>query len=251
MDISPFYKNLENQITQIITNFEVNGNVLSAGKRNIIKTFDINNNLTLNIKSFKKPSILNRVIYRHFRKSKAKRSYEYALFLRDKNIGTPTPIAFHENKSPFALYDSYYICEHVFYDLTFRELVETNYPNAENILRKFVNFTYQLHQNGIEFIDHTPGNTLIKKNMNKDYDFYLVDLNRMKFHDTMDFNLRMKNLSKITPKVEMITIMSNEYSKLSGLPEQKVFDKMWFLTQEFQKGILKKRKIKKILKFKL
>ena len=52
----------------------------------------------------------------------------------------------------------------------------------EIILRQFIRFSYLLHQKGIEFLDNSPGNTLIKKNEKGVYDFYLVDLNRMKFH---------------------------------------------------------------------
>ena len=72
-------------------------------------------------------------------------------------------------------------------DLTFRELTkDLNYPDHEIILRAFTRFTFQLHENGINFLDHSPGNTLVKK-VGKEYEFYLVDLNRMNF-GFMDFD---------------------------------------------------------------
>mgnify|MGYP000707313580 CR=1 FL=1 len=106
-----------------------------------------------------------------------------------------------------------------------------------------------MHQKGIEFLDHSPGNTLIKNEGNGNYSFYLVDLNRMRFHDTLDFQTRMKNLSRLTPKREMIAIMSNEYAKLSGKNENTVFETMWKFTEDFQYRFHRKKRIKKKLKF--
>lgn len=249
LKLFPTYQNLEKEITHSVENFSTSGELLVAGKRNIIKLFPVNESLTLNIKSFKKPFLLNQIVYGYFRKSKAKRSFEYASILLEKEIGTPKPIAFKENTSILGLLDSYYVCEHIYSDLTYRELVETEYPDGENILRQFVHFTYKMHQNGIEFKDHTPGNTLIKNNFDGTYNFYLVDLNRMNFHTSMDFATRMKNLSKITPKQKMVATMSNEYAKISGFDEKLVFETMWQFTQEFQAGIIKKKNLKKKLKF--
>jgi hypothetical protein len=36
-----------------------------------------------------------------------------------------------------------------------------------------------MHEASINFLDHSPGNTLIVKKSEGKYDFYLVDLNRM------------------------------------------------------------------------
>ena len=169
--------------------------------------------------------------------------------LIEKEIGTPKPIAFLENFDIIGLKDSYYVCEQLDYDLTFRELVKTNFPDAENILRQFTEFSYELHQKGIEFKDHSPGNTLIIKGTNAKYNFFLVDLNRMNFHNSMSFELRMKNLSRLTPKKDMIAIMSNEYAKLSGENEKLIFDTMWKFTEEFQHRFQRKKRLKKKLKF--
>jgi hypothetical protein len=124
-------------------------------------------------------------------------------------------------------------------------LIETeNFPDLENILKQFAQFSFNLHENGIEFLDHSPGNTLIKRKENNLYDFYLIDLNRMKFHQSMDFQLRMKNLRKITPVKEMIKIISAEYAKLYNKPEIEVFEEMWKYTSKFQKKTSNKKKLK-------
>lgn len=222
--------------------------VLQKG-RNIIVKYKRSNGEVIVIKSFKSPNFINKIIYRFFRKSKAKRSFEYANVLMNKGIGTPMPIAYYECFDIIGLKESYYVSEYIKADLTFRELVQTDYPDGENILRQFTRFSFEMHQKGIEFLDHSPGNTLIKNNENGKYSFYLVDLNRMKFHETIDFQTRMKNLSRLTPKREMVAIMSNEYAKLSGENEQNVFETLWKYTSDFQFRYHRKKRIKKKLKF--
>src|SRR5690554_8122605 len=97
------------------------------------------------------------------------------------------------------------ISRHINADYTYRDLVENpNLENHEEILRAFTRFCFQLHQAGVEFKDHSPGNTLIKVEENQSYSFYLVDLNRMNFHSQMPFEQRMYNLRRLTPKKEMI-----------------------------------------------
>lgn len=244
--IHPKYNISETDLISIVKNFNSTGTMLADGKRNKIKIFDYQDR-KLNVKAFKVPIFINKIIYGYVRPSKAKRSFEYASLLINKGIGTPQPIAYIENKGVFGLKDSYYFSEHIDADLTYRELVlQPEWPNHEEILRQFTQFCFKLHENGIEFKDHSPGNTLIKRGLNDQYDFYLVDLNRMNFHDTMSFELRMKNLSRLTPKKEMIAVMSHEYAKLyTQKSEQEIFDLMWQKTSDFQKKFHNKQAMKK------
>jgi hypothetical protein len=223
--------------------------ILQKG-RNLIIKYKMETGETINIKSFKIPNFINKIVYRYFRKTKARRSFEYATYLMENGIGTPQPIAYFENFDFIGLKDSYYVSEHLDCDLTFRELVQIpEFPENEIILRQFTRFSYLLHQKGIEFKDHAPGKTLIKKNEHGSYDFYLVDLNRMDFHQTMPFNLRMKNLSRLTPKKEMIVVISNEYAKVSGEKEEAIFESLWKYTSDFQYRFHRKKRLKKKLKF--
>ena len=243
-------RNPKSNLTDSIERFDTSGTLFGDGKRNKIKLFNLDGK-TINIKSFKVPNLINQVAYKFFRKSKARRSYEFANILLEYGIGTPQPIAFAEDFSFFGLQKSFYISEHLQSELTFRELVEIpGFPDHDNILRQFVRFSFRLHENGIEFLDHSPGNTLIKKAGEGLYEFFLVDLNRMNFHTAMTFEMRMKNLSRLTPKKEMIAVMSNEYSKLyPKKSEAEIFEKMWAETNDFQIKFHKKIKLKKMLKF--
>ena len=235
------------QVCSLLVSFDDEGRYLSKGTRNTIKIFELNSR-EINIKSFKIPNLVNKVAYRFFRKSKAQRSFEYAHELLKREIGTPYPIAYAEEKDGLLFEKSFYVSEHLKSDLTYRTLVQDfSYPNWETILRAFTRFTYDLHEKQVQFLDHSPGNTLIRLN-NGDYQFFLVDLNRMNFKE-LSFEERMKNFSRLTPHKDMVEIMASEYAKVSKMPEQEVFQKMWFYTEEFQRKFQKKKELKKKLKF--
>ena len=244
--IHPDFSEKAHRLHQCIKNFESEGEFLGEPARNSIKIFNVDG-MQVNIKSFRIPILINGLIYGMFRKSKAQRSYEYALRLLEKGIGTPKPIAYFENKTS-VLKDSYYISEQLDADLTFRELT-TNlaYPEHEIILRQFMAFTFKLHENGIEFLDNTPGNTLIKKTGDKQYEFFLVDLNRMKFHQSMTFEQRIINMRKLTKSPELIAVMSDAYAALCGKSYDAVHTLLTRHMQEFQTKLAKKKELKKKL----
>ncbi|MDD3458929.1 MAG: lipopolysaccharide kinase InaA family protein [Weeksellaceae bacterium] len=247
-EVNPAFKPRQQEIQTVFQQFENSGTDFIVGERNHIKLFEIGGQ-TINVKSFKIPNKLNQFVYKYFRKSKARRSFEFANILLEKGIGTPTPVAFQENYNAFGFQKSYYASIHQEYHLTYRELVEIpNYPDHENILRQFTRFCYRMHEAGIEFKDHSPGNTLIKRESEVLYDFFLVDLNRMKFHDSMNARLRMKNLSRLTPKKDMVRIMADEYAQISGENPENLFQLLWDYTEKFQKKYHRKQKIKKKIK---
>ncbi len=235
------------QLASFISSFKEEGDLLNDGERNVIKTLSIGD-VVVNVKSFKKPNLINKFVYRFFRKSKAQRSFEYAQELTKIGVGTPQPFAYFEKSSGLTFGESYYASEHLPCDLTFRELTDTfDFPDHENLLRAFTRFSYDLHVKGINFLDHSPGNTLIQLN-DGNPKFYLVDLNRMRF-ETMDFETRMKNLSKLTIHESIVRIMSNEYAKCSGENEAIIFETLWENTEDFQYRFHRKRKLKGKLKF--
>jgi hypothetical protein len=249
MIVHPEFSNWSGKIENRIGNFAKEGELLGPAVRNSIKIFDVDDK-KINIKSFKIPALINAIVYRFFRKSKAKRSYEYANILLENGIGTPQPIAFLERFGLLTLKDSYYVSEQLNVDLLFRELtVNPEYPEREIILRQFIQFSYKLHQKGIEFIDNTSGNTLIKKTGEETYAFYLVDLNRMNFHHSMPFEKCICNLAKLTTREDILEIMSDEYAKLSGRNYDEVFRLMKKTAHLFQDQFKRRRRIKKRLKF--
>lgn len=233
------------KIAEFVQDFDTTGTIFGKAGRNAIKIKEIDG-VVVNIKAFKIPHIFNQFAYKFLRKSKARRSFENASYLLERGIGTPKPLAYFEYFSGIGLQKSFYVSEHLDCDLTFRELITNpDYSDWEEIIIAATDFTFQLHQNNILFKDHSPGNTLIKKT-ETGYAFYLVDLNRMDFK-ALTFEERIKNFSRLTPKEEMVRIMSNRYAELINRNPEEVFKLMWKFTSGFQEKFYRKKRWKKRL----
>ncbi|WP_312074981.1 lipopolysaccharide kinase InaA family protein [Chryseobacterium sp.] len=237
------YELIENQILIKIKNFKKDGAQIGPGLRNIVKVFEIDGE-KFNFKSFKQHNVVNRHVYKYYRKSKAKRSFEYAQMLLNKGFHTPEPIAYVENFDFWGLTSSYYISRQLEECPTLMDvIVNHSFPEREQIIRDYANLMFNLHEQGIEFLDNAPGNFMIK-NENGVNRFYMVDLNRMSFHE-MDLDKRLKNFARLTSDQEVMRIISDEYAKLSKSTPEYCYNKI----NQAINGMVRKRKIKKILKF--
>jgi len=67
----------------------------------------------------------------------------------------------------------------------------------------------------------------------------------MSFHSDFPTDKRLLNFARLTTDVDTMKIISNEYSKLSGVPVEYCLQKI----NEASEKMVRKRKIKKILKF--
>lgn len=242
--LSEAYSQYKNDILNILKNFKNDGVTVGHGNRNTVKYFVVND-LKLNFKSFKQHNIINRHVYKYYRKSKSRRSYEYAQMLLDKGFFTPNPVAFIENHDFIGVTSSYYVSEQLEYVFTLNEALYTpGFLDREKIIKEYTNLIFQLHEKGIEFIDNAGGNFLIKKEKDT-YRFYMVDLNRMNFHQEIDIAKRLHNFERLTNDEEIIQLISAEYARLSGQSPEFCYNKIL----DFTKKKAFKRKAKNILKF--
>ncbi|MDC1534908.1 lipopolysaccharide kinase InaA family protein [Flavobacteriaceae bacterium] len=242
--INTDYNIYSDVIENLINNFSESG-VIIKDSRNVIKSFE-SNKVIFNIKSFKIPNIFNAFIYNKIRLSKAERSYRFAQKLLSFGINTPEPIAYFEFKTSLFLKNSYYVSKNIDYDFSIRQVIkDSNFKNREKILKLFSRFTFKLHENNINYLDHSPGNTLIQVYEN-DYRFYLIDLNRMEFKK-MTFKNRMQNFNRLTVDPNIIRIFSEEYASLYNVDIELVYKKMLFYSEKFFSD---RDRLKKIKKFK-
>lgn len=209
--INPKYKSLKKAILDIPRRFEVEGEIIEDN-RNVIKILDVEG-VRVNVKSFKKPNVINQFAYAYIRKGKALRSFEYANLFRGKGIGTPEPVACIVYRNLWGVTRSYYISLQVDYDYLFRDLRTKRPADMEFILREFARFTYHFHSQGIYFVDHSPGNTLIKR-IGEGIEFNLVDLNRVKFMQIPPL-VGLKNFYRLNATDDMIDIIADEYARLT------------------------------------
>ncbi len=242
--IAPAFRPYESLIINTAGCFDQLGYKVGKGKRNVVKHIETDH-LPLNVKSFRCPNFINSLIYRHLRKSKAQRSYEYARYLLEKNIGTPEPVAYLEYNSCRGLEKSFYISIHIKEDLTFRTLIDQpGYPDRETILRQFTRFTYRMQEENILFLDHSPGNTLIVKRDKGDYAFFLVDLNRMRLNHQLSVKERIKNFGRLAATDDMIAIISDEYARLTGWEKEWLNRQIKHYTLENHQRRARKKRIK-------
>ena len=232
------------QINALIDTFDQAGESIWK-KRNILKIFSLNGEEVI-IKSFKVPHLVNRFAYRYIRKSKAQRSYEHARILKQKGILTPNPIGYREQFNLIGLGGSQYISSKLNYDFDFNALYDPGFKDRDRILEKFTEFTFQLHEKGIHHLDHSRGNTLIVKRGEDNWDFYLIDLNRMRF-ETMDYQKRIDNFSRLGLTPDMIEVVSRTYAQLLDKDFDQVKTDITASCETFDKKRQKKKKLKKKL----
>lgn len=225
--INPDFKQIEVSIQEIPYIFGHSGeNIYEA--RNILKNIQAGD-ITLNIKSFKVPNVINQFVYGNFRPSKAKRSYEYALILQERGINTPAPVGYIEQKKGICFRNSYYISLFEEFDGMLRELRRGKLEGREDFLRQFARFTADVHDKEVLHIDYSPGNILYKRRQDR-YEFYLVDLNRMHF-GKVSMTDGCKNLQKLWGSEEMIRFIAREYAIARDFDPQECID----LTLEYHR----------------
>ena len=243
--VHPQYKTQENSILQLVTDFFTEGDLIVKGARNIIKS-NVLRDKKVNIKFFQKPGIFKSIIYSFFRSTKAKRSFDYANYLIEHSILSPFPIAYIENRNRFGfLKDSYYICQQIDYDFTIRELIhDPLFPERTVILEQFAKFTFKMHEAKVNFLDHSPGNTLVVKKDSGKYEFYLIDLNRMNFKN-LSIEERMDNFKKMWLSKTMVKVIAKTYAQLSNESEEKLQSILLEKTNQFKRKITKKKYLKR------
>ena len=215
-------------------------------QRNTIKLI-VHDGQKYAVKSFKVPHLLNQIVYRFFRASKAQRSYENAMKLQELGVNTPAPIGYVEFPSLFLFKESYYISEFFDFDFEIRAVLADNtFSDREKILKDFVAFSYDLHNKGVYHIDYSPGNVIIKK-IKDGYEFAIIDVNRMKFIE-YDDEMRFKNLSRFSTSGEDLEFVAREYAILAKMDEGFAIRTLYKYHNEHQKYLVNKKRLKALKK---
>ena len=158
-------------------------------------------------------SIINRIVYSFFRRSKAERSFIYSMAVQEHGFDVPEPIAMIEKFHRGLLSESYYICG---YDAgkTVRDLMDGEVKGNEDKLSAFAHYTVLLHQAGILHLDYSPGNILIHQGSNGEYTFSLVDVNRMQLLPEIDCDTVCRNMCRLCISREVLSYIRREYAAL-------------------------------------
>ena len=237
--INEKYKDLLSDfVHNLMDSFNDAGETVYAA-RNTIKIFDIEG-LKINVKLFKTPHLLNQFVYSTFRDSKACRSYNHALKLIERGFNTPDPIAYIEEKKGLLLKRSAYISIHEEFDGIMQELQKGHLIGREALIGQFAAFTAGLHINRILHLDYSSGNILYKKTAEKEYQFYLVDLNRMHFDKPIDLETGCFNLRRLWCSDEMMVHIANVYATVRNFDSGKCVEKALLYRRKFWNFFCKK-----------
>ena len=240
--INQNYENIKDFLLNIKDYFKNNSNTIHKA-RNELKVIEHKDIQTV-VKAFKVPNIVNQIVYAYFRDSKAKKSYQNAIKLKELNINTPNPIGYIEFYRNFLFKESFFISEKVDYLFTIREpLRNVDLKDREEIIKKFVAFTYNLHKNRVYHKDYSAGNILVFKNEKDEYDFSLVDINRMEFKPIY-LELGLDNFAKLWLDSDNLQIIAKEYSKLSDVDEFKAINILKSCDKKLKDFVEMKRNIR-------
>ena len=245
LEINPKYNYLENFVLSLPSRFEKDGTCIYDG-RNKIKVFE-EAGLTLNVKSYKIPIFLNRIVYTFFRKSKAFRAYSYAFELQRREVETPTPIAYLETRKGGLIHRSFFVSLQFETEGNLREFLDEDTTNKgkEELMDAFANFTAEIHEKGILHIDYSPGNILYKRVDNR-YLFSLIDINRMAFR-SVSLQEGCYNFRRICGNDDFFTRVATIYAHRRGFAEKECVRLFLRYKYEDREKRSRKKKFKKFL----
>jgi tRNA A-37 threonylcarbamoyl transferase component Bud32 len=180
IELNPEYESLCHFVECLPENFDGVGRLIFNGRNKIRRATVEGRDIV--IKRFRKMDFFKQIVYTFFRKDKAYRSYHNAMTLLEKGFCTPKPVAYVAFKKGMLLSDIYYICEYTDYEDIKTPLIDSE-PFDEKLAMSYARFVARLHESGVLHKDLNPTNVIYKKIADGEYDFQLIDVNRMRFYE--------------------------------------------------------------------
>lgn len=126
-----------------------------------------------------------------FKPSKAKRSWNGAMELLRRGVGTAMPVAYFERLGDASLKKNFFICDYVTHDFTIAQAFIAlsqgarafQDVTADRLYQAFARFCQHMHASGIYFRDFSGGNILVSK-QGEQLSFSLIDTARLRAYPT-------------------------------------------------------------------
>ncbi|MDR0982272.1 MAG: lipopolysaccharide kinase InaA family protein [Culturomica sp.] len=242
--VHPDFLYIKEFIDRIPEFFETEGEVLYKS-RNTIKIF-ATGDLRLNVKRYRMPSFINRIVYSFFKRTKADKAFYNSNEVITKGFETPASVAFIEDYSYKLLGYSYYVSLQIDDAEEIRNYYYGPLSGNEKLYSAFARYSAQLHKNGIYHLDYSPGNVLINTTDNS-FNFILVDINRMKFMKVSP-KLGCRNFRRMFGNDDVYKFIAAEYASETGIDRD--FCEKWILRYKnrFLRYSAGKKAFKKMLK---
>ena len=210
LELLPEYTYLADFINTIPELFRKEQGTLVYKGRNLLRQFEYKG-ISLVVKSFHRPRLINRFVYGILRPSKAKRAFRNAQLLLRLGIGTPHPIGYM-NIRRYGLFDQSYLITKVS-ECTHRYGQIMDQPEAfDDVLQTLGRDTAHLHEAGYWHKDFGRGNILFERDDEGKVHIDLVDLNRMG-HGIVDIQRGCQNFERLPATPHMHRVLAEAYAK--------------------------------------
>lgn len=195
----------------------------------------------VNIKQFRIPHAINRLVYGNLRRGKARRAYENAGKLLAQGFPTPAPLAYVEQREGVRFGTSYFVSEQLqgFEDI--RHIAVSEHRTA--IVEAIGRLMADLHRAHIFMKDFSQGNVLWRVDSDGRISLSLVDINRMAFGVRSKRRL-MKNFRTVADDPALLAEIAQAYARASGMAPDEAMRR----AQRANRLYILKRRLKKLLK---
>lgn len=241
--INPDFTADKDFIVNLPKRFNGEGETLYVG-RNVVKAFCLNG-VTLVVKRFKRPNIVQAVAYTFFKKSKAERAFLFAKMIREHGFNTPHEVAFIEIMRNGLLQDSFFVST----SCTLPPLSELlRRPDFDHsVAAQLGRYVAKLHEKGVLHGDLNLTNILYDKASDGSYTFWLIDTDRSVFKQTTR-NDCLENLKRLTHDRSLLEYIVLNYAAARGWREEETVRGVMQRLEKFEKKRHRIGAIKKLFK---
>lgn len=210
------YNNIRSFIKLLPGVMDTEGTYIYGGRRNLIKKFTAPDGTVVNVKRYKIPQGINKLVYSlGIRRPKGERAYEYATRLLQLGIPTPEAIAYIEQRHLGLLAESFLITRQCPYTHLLYEMGNASKEQYMPMAKALAHFAYDMHSKGVLHLDFSPGNILWEYDHDGNIIFSIVDINRMHF-GTITQKQACCSFSRLWGPKEFIVSIVSEYAQLAG-----------------------------------
>lgn len=219
--LNPKYEHLRPWLEQLPRQFDSLGCVIYQ-QRNTIRQIEVEG-LSLTVKRYCKPHLLNRIVYSTIRRPKGVRAYRNAERLTRLGIATPEPVAYIIPGTGL-IGESYLVTltsplTHTMYDMR-----DGRTEGREQLLRELGRFTARMHSAGVLHLDYSPGNILYECTDGQ-YRFEIVDINRMRFGRVSE-QQGCENFARLWGRRSAFHCLAEGYAAELGLDAEQCYSAM-------------------------
>lgn len=241
--IAPEYRHLDGWIRQLIAG-DYSPDKIYCNKRNTVELVSYGPRKFV-LKKYKRVGLLKGLIYTVFRKTKARRAYEYAALLREKGIGTPREVAYAEIARAGIFRDGYFLSEYVDWPILAYWYYSGVFTPAERneLVDAISHFVLRLHQAGFVPHDLNLSNIMYHCTPDGKYQFQILDINRMTTGRQPGLSAAMKSFHQMWASPGDEERLVRPYAAARGFDLQKSMHAM----QQHRKKFLQRKNLKKIL----